>query len=74
MKKTIILALALLAAPALAEGPKVSRLPGVPSQPADIAKQKSPNGEDVINLTISRGHAPKSPSGKFMPDCIAFST
>jgi alkylhydroperoxidase family enzyme len=61
MKSIVTASFALLATlgVALAEGPKVSRLPGVPDQSPDIAKGKNAGGEDVINLTITRGHAPK---------------
>ncbi len=56
--KIASLLLAIAASPAFADGPKVSRLPGVPGQTPEAARAGRPAGEDTINLTISRGHAP----------------
>ena len=51
-----VLAAALAATPALADGPKVSRLPGVAGQSPDILSNAK---GDLINLTLTRGHAPE---------------
>lgn len=63
MRNSIAIAsfcLALAATGAVAEGPKVSRLPPVPEQtPQGGLPGRPAGGEDIINLTISRGHAPK---------------
>ena len=61
MRKPLTIAtflLALTATTAVADGPKVSRLPGVPGQTPAGAPPGRPAGADRLNLTISRGHAP----------------
>ena len=54
------IATALICVCAAADGPKVSRLPGAPGQPPDLPSgRQGAEARDIINLSITRGHAPK---------------
>ncbi len=52
----VFVAFFVLSLPALADGPKVSRLPGVAGQSPDILKTPGP---DMLNLTLARAHTPE---------------